>query len=174
MQYLNLLVSYSQILVRSLPLIWQAAPKEVTFLTFMMIMRGIVPGFSIWINKQIVDAVASGFNSQQLDNYENLLVLVFAWVAAILLQSILEPFHDATFRNTNEKLSNHISLSILDKANSFSDLIYFEDSNFYNELQLIEEEVSRQPLNLIMFFGNGCQYLLNLITMLILLFPLGR
>lgn len=173
MQYFNLLVRYSRILVRSLPLIWQAAPKEVTFLTFMMIVQGIVPGFSIWINKQIVDAVTSGFNSQQLDNSGTLFYLVFAWVAAILLQSILEPFRDASFRNTNEKISNHINLLILDKANSFSDLIYFEDTNFYNELQLIEEEVSRQPLNLIMFFGNGCQYLINLIIMLILLFPLG-
>lgn len=173
MQYLNLLAKYSRILARSLPLILQAAPKEVTFLTLMMLVRGIVPGFSIWINKQIVDSVTTGFNSQQLDNSWSLFSLVFAWVAAILLQSILEPFHDASFRNTNEKLSNHINLLILDKANSFSDLIYFEDAHFYNELQLIEEEVNRQPLNLIMFFGNGCQYLLNLITMLILLFPLG-
>lgn len=160
-------------MARSLPLIWQAASKEVTFLTLMTLVRGIVPGFSIWINKQIVDAVTSGLSSQQPDNSVNLFSLVFAWVAAILLQSILEPFHDASFRNTNDKLSNHINLLILDKANSFLDLIYFKDSNFYNELQLIEEEVSRQPLNLIMFFGNGCQYLINLITMLILLFTLA-
>ncbi|MGK7951670.1 MAG: ABC transporter ATP-binding protein [Xenococcaceae cyanobacterium] len=173
MQYMNLLAKYSRILGRSLPLIWQAAPKEVTFLTFMTSVRGIVPGFSIWINKQIVDAVTSGFNSQQLDNSWSLFSLVFAWVAAILLQSIQEPFLDVGFRNITEKLSAHINVLILDKANSFSDLIYFEDAHFYNELQLIEEEVNRQPLNLIMFFGNGCQYLLNLITMLILLFPLG-
>jgi ATP-binding cassette, subfamily B, bacterial len=173
MQYLNLFAKYSRILLRSLPLIWQAAPKEVTFITFTMVVRGVFPGFSIWINKQIVDAVAIGLNSQQLDSYESLLSLVFAWVAAILLQSILEPFYDASFRNTSEKLSAHINLLILDKANSFADLIYFEDAHFYNELQLIEEEVTRQPLNLILFFGNGCQYLLNLITMLILLFPLG-
>ncbi|MGL5078491.1 MAG: ABC transporter ATP-binding protein, partial [Waterburya sp.] len=108
-----------------------------------------------------------------LDNDWSLFSLIFAWVAAILLQSILEPFHDASFRNTSEKLSACINLLILDKANSFSDLIYFEDAHFYNELQLIEEEINRQPIHLIMFFGNGLQYLLNLITMLILLFPLG-
>jgi ATP-binding cassette subfamily B protein len=173
MQYLNLLVGYSQILVRSLPLIWQASPKEVTFLTFMTILRGIIPGFSIWINKQIVDAVTSGFNSQQLDNSGNLSYLVFAWVAAILLQNIPEPFYEVNFKNITEKLSAHINLLILDKANSFADLIYFEDSNFYNELQLIEEEVNQQPFNLLLFFVDGCQYLLSLITMLFLLFPLG-
>ncbi|VEP15829.1 ABC transporter [Hyella patelloides LEGE 07179] len=173
MQYFNLLVRYSRILVRSLPLIWQAAPKEVTFLTCTMIVRGIVPGFGIWINKQIVDAVASGLNSPQLDNYGSLFSLVFAWVAAILLQSILEPFYEANFKNITEKLSAHINLLILDKANSFSDLIYFEDAHFYNEIQLIEEEVNRQPFRLILFFADGCQYLLNLITMLILLSPLG-
>ncbi|MDJ0634086.1 MAG: ABC transporter ATP-binding protein [Xenococcaceae cyanobacterium MO_188.B29] len=173
MQYFKLVVRYSRILGRSLPLIWQAAPKEVAFLTCMMIVRGIVPGFSIWINKQIVDTVASSLNSQQLDNYGNLFSLVFAWVVAILLQSIQEPFLDVGFRNITEKLSAHINILILDKANNFSDLIYFEDTHFYNEIQLIEEEVNRQPLNLIMFFGNGFQYLLNLITMLILLFPLG-
>ncbi|MEM9511023.1 MAG: ABC transporter ATP-binding protein, partial [Cyanobacteria bacterium P01_E01_bin.35] len=131
MRHLNLLVKYSRILLRSLPLIWQAAPKEVTFLTFMMIVRGIFPGFGIWINKQIVDAVVSGLNSQQLDNYGSLFYLVFAWVAAILLQSILEPFYDASFRNITEKLAAHINLLILDKANSFLDLIYFEDTHFY-------------------------------------------
>ena len=72
MQYLNLFAKYSQILLRSLPLIWQAAPKEVAFITLTMLVRGIFPGFSIWINKQIVDAVAGGLSSQQLDNYHNL------------------------------------------------------------------------------------------------------
>ena len=173
MQYFNLFAKYSQILLRSLRLIWHAAPREVSFLTFSMVVRGIVPGFSIWINKKIVDAVASSLNSQQLDNYGSIFLLVFAWIAAILLQNILEPFHQISFKNITEKLTAHINLSILDKANSFSDLIYFENTHFYNELQLIEAEVNRQPINLIMFFGNGCQYLLNLITMLILLLPLG-
>jgi ATP-binding cassette subfamily B protein len=118
MQYLNLFTKYSQILLRSLPLIWQAAPKEVAFITFTVLIRGIFPGFSIWINKQIVDAVASGLNSQQLDNYQSLFSLVIAWVGAILLQSILEPFYDASLRNTTEKLAAHINLLILHKANS--------------------------------------------------------
>jgi ATP-binding cassette, subfamily B, bacterial len=173
MQYLNLFAKYSQILLRSLPLIWQAAPKEVSFLIINSLVRGLVPGFSIWINKKIVDSIIASLNFQQLDNDWSLFFLVGAWIAAILVQSILEPFHDASFRNTSEKLSACINLLILDKANSFSDLIYFEDAHFYNEIQLIEEEVNRQPLNLIMFFGNGFQSLLNLITMLILLFPLG-
>ncbi len=173
MQYLNLFAKYSQILLRSLPLIWQAAPKEVAFITLTMLVRGIFPGFSIWINKQIVDAMAGGLSSQQLDNYQSLFSLVIAWVGAILVQSILEPFYDASFRNSSEKLAAHINLLILNKANSFVDLIYFEDAHFYNEIQLIEEEVNRQPLNLILFFGHGGQYLLNLIAMLVLLFPLG-
>jgi ATP-binding cassette subfamily B protein len=138
-----------------------------------MVVRGIVPGFGIWINKKIVDAVTSGLSSQQLNNYESLFLLVFAWIGVILLKNILEPFHDVSFRNITEKLSAHINLLILDKANSFADLIYFENTHFYNEIQLIEEEISQQPFNIVMFFGNGCQYLLNLITMLILLLPLG-
>ncbi|MBW4533935.1 MAG: ABC transporter ATP-binding protein/permease [Pleurocapsa minor HA4230-MV1] len=173
MQYLNLFAKYSQILLRSLPLIWQAAPKEVALITFTMLVRGVSPGISIWISKQIVDAVAGGLSSQQLDNYQSLFSLVIAWVTAILVQSLLEPFYDASLRNTIEKLTAHINLSILNKANSFVDLIYFEDANFYNEIQLIEEEVDQQPFNLILFFGHGCQYLLNLITMLVLLFPLA-
>ena len=173
MQYFNLFARYSQILLRSLPLIWQAAPREITFLLFCTLVRGIVPGFSIWINKQIVDTVASGLNSRQLDNYWSLVYLVFAWVAAILIISIQEPFIDAGFRNVTEKLSAYINLLILDKANSFRDLVHFEYARFYNEIQLIESEINRQPLNLIMFFGNGFQYILNLITMLALLFPLS-
>jgi ATP-binding cassette, subfamily B, bacterial len=173
MHYFKLLAKYSQILGRSLPLIWQAAPKEIALLTITMLVQGIFPGIGVWINKKIVDAVTLNLNVQHSDSYGNLMYLVIAWVIAILLQSILEPFHDAIFRNSSEKLSAYINLLILNKANSFADLIYFEDTHFYNEIQLIEEEVARQPLNLIMFFSNGLQSLLNLITMMILLFPLG-
>ena len=88
MQYFNLFVKYSLVLLRSLPLIWQAAPREVTFVAFSMVVEGIVPGFSIWINKKIVDTGGtSSLNSQQLDSYASLFWLVFAWVVAILLQN---------------------------------------------------------------------------------------
>jgi|GEM_PF-5372939 len=47
MQFFDLFVKYSRILLRPLPLIWQAALREVTFVTFSMVVQGIVPKFSI-------------------------------------------------------------------------------------------------------------------------------
>ena len=169
----NLFSKYGKTFLRSFPLLWVAAPKEVTFLIFAGLIQAIIPGISIWINKQVVDTVAATINSPENSNFWTPIILVVGWVAAILLQNLLSPWEQAFRSNTREKITAHINLLLINKANSFKDLIRFESSQFYDELQLIQKEVTYRPITLLRTIVEGFQSSVTLLTMLFLLAPLG-
>ncbi|MHC5821450.1 MAG: hypothetical protein ACYT04_37670, partial [Nostoc sp.] len=118
----NIAYQYGMLLFRSLPLLWTAAPKETTLLAITLLLQGVIPSVSIWINKQVVDSVAVTVGSGKDYNFSTLITLVSSWVIAIFLESFIPPWGEAAFRNINEKLTANINLLLIDKANSFSDL----------------------------------------------------
>ncbi|MGF1489613.1 MAG: ABC transporter ATP-binding protein [Prochloraceae cyanobacterium] len=169
----DLFSKYGKIFFRSLPLLWVAAPKEVTFLIFARLIQAIIPGISIWINKQVVDNVAATINATESSNFWTPIVLVAGWIGAILLQNLLSPWEQAANSNARQKITAHINLLLIDRANSFKDLIRFEDSQFYDELQLIQQEVNHRPITLLGTIFGIFQNSVTLITMLFLLAPVG-
>jgi len=169
----DLFSKYGKTFFRSLPLLWIAAPKEVTFLIFARLIQAVIPGISIWINKQVVDTVAANINNTASYNFWTPIVLVAGWIGAILLQNLLAPWEQAASSNARQKITAHINLLLINKANSFKDLIRFEDSQFYDELQLIQQEVSYRPITLLSTIFGMFQSSITLITMLFLLAPVG-
>ncbi|MGL5872351.1 MAG: ABC transporter ATP-binding protein [Xenococcaceae cyanobacterium] len=170
---LKLISNYSKVFLRSLPLLWKAAPREIFFLIVITLLQGFIPSVGIWINKQVVDTVAATLNSTQEYSVWNSIALVASWVIAILLQSLLPPFATASFSNVMEKLTARINILLIRKADSFKDLVSFEDSHFYDEIQLIQQEVNDKPIELLQTISLGFQNLLTFATMLVLLSPLG-
>ncbi|MDJ0726423.1 MAG: ABC transporter ATP-binding protein, partial [Prochloraceae cyanobacterium] len=153
--------------------LWTAAPQEVTFLIFARLIQAVIPGISIWINKQVVDTVAITINSSGNYNFWTPIILVAGWVAAILLQNLLSPWEQAAKNNARAKITARIELLLIKKANNFKDLIRFEDSQFYDELQLIQQEVAYRPITLLGTIVEVFQSSITLITMLFLLAPVG-
>ena len=169
----NLFSKYGKTFLRSFPLLWTAAPQEVTFLIFARLIQAVIPGISIWINKQVVDTVAITINSSGNYNFWTPIILVAGWVAAILLQNLLSPWEQAAKNNARAKITARIELLLIKKANNFKDLIRFEDSQFYDELQLIQQEVAYRPITLLGTIVEVFQSSITLITMLFLLAPVG-
>ena len=169
----DLFSKYAKTFLRSFPLLWSAAPQEVTFLIFARSIQAIIPGISIWINKQVVDTVAAAINSPENYNFWTAIALVAAWVTAILLQNLLSPWQQAAKNNARAKITAKIELLLIDKANTFKDLTRFEDSQFYDELQLIQQEVTYRPISLLGTIVEGFQSSVTLVTMLCLLAPVG-
>jgi ATP-binding cassette subfamily B protein len=48
---------YSRVLLRSLPLLWAAAPQEMVVLIAVTLLQGFLPGVSVWSTKIVVDTV---------------------------------------------------------------------------------------------------------------------
>lgn len=170
---LDIIGTHTKTFNRSLPFLWTAAPKETILAIAGVLLQGIVPAISIWITKQVVDTVATALNQGEEISSEIIVGLVAAWVGALLLQVLLQPWMSAIQGNLGEKLTAQINLILMRKADIFPDLSRFEDSKFYDELQLLQEQVSYQPMNFIANLAQGSSNLFTLITMVILLFPLG-
>lgn len=169
----NIIGSYIKTFFRSLPFMWKAAPKETVFLIFGMLLQGTVPAISVWITKQVVDTVATALKQGQTISPEILAGLVAAWVGALLLEVLLRPWMSAIQGNLGEKLTSYINLLLMRKADTFPDLNRFEDSKFYDELRILQEQISYQPMNFIANLAGGGSSFFTLVTMIVLLLPLG-
>ncbi|MFB2975093.1 ABC transporter ATP-binding protein [Microseira sp. BLCC-F43] len=172
-QVLDIVQSYRSVLFRFLPFLWTAARGETIFMVTAVLLQGIVPALSVWITKQVVDTVAVALNQNQQLGFVALSSLVAAWVGALLLETLLSPWVGAVQGNLGEKLSAHINLLFMRKADTFTDLSRFEDAKFYDELQLLQQQVSHQPLNLIMNLAEAGKTLFTVVAMFGLLVPLG-
>ncbi|ARV57452.1 ABC transporter [Nostocales cyanobacterium HT-58-2] len=171
--WLDSLHDYTRALFRCLKLLWTAAPGETVFIGAAVLLQGLVPALSIWISKLVVDTVATALT--QRENLEQVSVglLVAGWVGALLLEYLLNPWIQAVQGNINDKVTAHISLLLMHKADTFADLTHFEDPKFYDELQLLQKELSYQPLNLLQNLAEGGQSFITLVAMVALLAPLG-
>ncbi|MCM0589666.1 MAG: ABC transporter ATP-binding protein [Gloeotrichia echinulata DEX184] len=172
-EVLNTVRRYTKAFCRSLPFLWTAAPKETILMIAGVLLQGIVPAISITITKQVVDKVAIAVNEGKEITVELMAGLVAAWVGALLLQALLRPWMSAIQGNLGEKLTTHINLLLMRKADTFPDLNRFEDSKFYDELRLLQEQVNYQPMGFIGNLAEGGSSLFTLVTMIVLLFPLG-
>ncbi|MBS9384722.1 MAG: ABC transporter ATP-binding protein [Dolichospermum sp. BR01] len=164
---------YTRVLFRSLPLLWTAAPQEMVFLIAVTLLQGFLPGVSVWITKLVVDTVATALTTGQALDDSILWYLVAAWVGALLLENLLYPWILALQGNLNDKLAAHISLLLMRKADSFADLSRFEDAEFYDELQILQQQVSYKPLNLVENLVELSRSLITLIVVIGLLIPLA-
>ncbi|MBD6617651.1 ABC transporter ATP-binding protein [Komarekiella sp. 'clone 1'] len=164
---------YTKALFRALRLLWTAAPRETVFMAIAILLQGLVPALSIWISKLVVDTVAAALTQNENLEQVSVVILVAGWIGALLLELLLNPWVEAAQGNINDKLTAHISLLLMRKADTFADLSRFEDSEFYDELQLLQKEVSYQPLNLLQNLSGGTQSLITLVAMIVLLIPLG-
>ncbi|WP_225977426.1 ABC transporter ATP-binding protein [Nostoc sp. CENA543] len=164
---------YTQALWRSLPLVWKAAPQEIAILMLVILLQGFLPAVSVWITKLVIDTIATELSAGKALGWEILLPLVAAWVGALLIQTLLDPWRTALQGNVNDKLTAHLSLMLMRKADSLPDLNRFEDAQFYDELQLLQEQVSYQPLNLLENLVELGRSLVTVVVMVGLLIPLA-
>ncbi|AFZ26604.1 ABC-type multidrug transport system, ATPase and permease component [Cylindrospermum stagnale PCC 7417] len=172
-EWLDSLRKSTKVLFRALTLLWKAAPRETIFLAAAILLQGLVPALSIWISKLVVDTVAAALTQGENLGQLSIGILVIGWVGAFLLDFLLNPWVQAVQGNINDKLTAHISLRLMHKADTFADLSRFEDPEFYNELQILQKEVSYQPLNLLQNLAGGGQSFITLVAMIVLLVPLG-
>ncbi|HIK03174.1 MAG TPA: ABC transporter ATP-binding protein [Trichormus sp. M33_DOE_039] len=164
---------YAKALFRSLPLVWTAAPQEILVLMVVILLQGFLPAVSVWITKLVIDTVTAELSSGRALGWNIVLPLVAGWVGALLLETLLDPWRTALQGNLNDKLTAHMSLMLMRKADTLPDLSRFEDAEFYDELQLLQEQVSYQPLNLLENLVELGRSFVTLVVMVGLLIPLA-
>ena len=99
--------------------------------------------------------------------------LIAAWIGALFLQTLLTPWISAIQGDLGSKLTMHLNLLIMRKANSFPDINSFENSQFYDEIKLIQQELKYRPLHFIVNIAELARSTFTLLAVSVLLTPLG-
>jgi len=156
------------VLPRAVRLVWSVAPWQTSVLAGLVVLQGLVPAFGVYLTKLVVDAVVA--LTTGTDAGLPLWQLVALWGAALVLGSALGPWITLLQGNLGERLTLHVNLLLIRKANALPDLSPFEDAAFHDDMDVLRRQASYKPLNLLfclMTVGH------NLITILALLALLG-
>jgi ATP-binding cassette subfamily B protein len=158
-----------RLVMKTLPVLWRAAPLETAFIVMVLLLQGLIPSFTLFIIREIVDSVALALSSDITLTLSAIAGLVVAWIVAVVLEIILSPWETVMQANLSAKLTAHINIMLMNKANSFPGLTYFEDADFYNEIEVLNREGSYSPLNLLLWLLSTMRYLIIIVSMLVLL-----
>ena len=153
-------------LAKSLGFLYQASPRLTLALGLVLIGQGLAPAAAVWGARRLVDAVAAG-------DGQGLALAAAFWVGALFLDQALAPLSALFEGNLNERLTAHLNIRLMEKINRFEDLTPFEDEAFYNRVQLLREQASYQPTNLLIFLANSARNALTLLPLLLLSATLG-
>lgn len=153
---------------RSLELLRHAASHEALLLLGCLVLQGLIPALLIWVTKTAVDLATTALASGNV-TFESVLPVGLLWAGGLLAESSLAPWAAAIQGNLNEKLTAHVNILLMKKADSLPDLATFESSEFYDQLQVLRDQATYQPLNLLVYLTNGIREAVITVSVLALL-----
>lgn len=169
---ISLIFDNAIILIRSFKLLGKAAFGETVFIAASLVLRGLIPAASVWLTTQIVNAVAETISRNRELDRGDISIFAFAWIAVLLIGALLTPWVTEAQGNLNEKFVAYLHSLLMKKADSLPGLQYFEDPYFYDELQIVEQK-SSLPLSLLASINHSGKEFFTVLSLSILLIPLG-
>lgn len=132
--------------LRSAKRIYQADRKNAFFLLLLAPLQGLAPIFCAFFVSRVLEAL-----TQPGSTVGRMAPLLVGWGLCTLLNYILSPLSLFLQGELTDKLSNCIHCSVFDKTAQIEDMKTAESAAFQDEMQVLQNEVSFRPVNLIIF-----------------------
>jgi len=158
-------------LQRTVALVWRTSPRQTLALISLSLLQAFVPAVSLWISKQLLDAVAAAIADASGD-VSTLLTWLALQVGVTALSGLAGSLQGASRELLGDALQNRITRDILEKASEL-DLQRFEDANTYDALQNAYREVGSRPLGVLTQLISLAQALITLGSVGVLMAQLG-
>lgn len=157
------------IFFRSLQLCFAAAPITFFIVIFFVIIDSIIPVLLIISSKYIIDILSALFQNNTVDISQLIFWIIF-WMILIFMNKIIAIINNIFFGNLSDSVTRLINLMIIDKASNIKDLYDFENSDFHDDLHILQNQATSNPVKLI---GNIALNLKNIITIIGMLIIMG-
>lgn len=148
---------------RAFSLVWQAHPGAAVAMGLITLLSGLLPVTQAWVAKLIIDGVVIAVTGQIAPPIALRAVFPFllAEFALLTLSAILTQIRSLAEHMLHARLSNAINTAIIRKALAL-DLQFFENAQFYDQLQNARRESNWRAMNIINTSFNLAQ---NVITL---------
>lgn len=163
----NKWLHYFKLLFGSFHLFWESSSKYTLILFLIIPLQGIIPTLSITFAKNTVDIITQSVNTHKFNS--SIIFPLVSWIITYIIAGILNPVSTYVQGGMTDKLINKINLKLMNKSNEIKDISYFEKAEFYDEIQILQEEAAWRPVNLIVFFLDVLKGLITMISAFVLL-----
>src|SRR5438128_3542955 len=124
-------------------MLFAAAPGWAAAMLLLTLIQAALPPLNVWLTKRIVNIVAEGLGTGSLGT------LLLIYVVLNLTAAGLAPTLHATETLLNERLAGHVTMQVLTKMNSFTELAWFEDPAVYDDVKMISGAAPHLPRRLL-------------------------
>ena len=145
-----------------------AAPKEMSLISSLIVIQGVLPAFSLFLVLKIIDWI-----SKTEIGFDELIWFLALWGGALTVSTMIAPFISMVRLHLNEKMLAHSNLLLMKKANSIESLEAFENPELYDQIQFLKDESARRPLNFVFIATSIIRDLVTLAAVLLLIATLN-
>lgn len=155
-------VSYFKLLFQTYKMFFKATLMIALVVVFLTPLEALAPVLGVRSGQQLID---------NLSLQKPYLYFFIIWTLATLLSQIL-PVVGTNFQGMlTDKLTGFIKLSLMRCSQQLRSLELFDDSDFFDELEVLNDGASWRPVNLIVF---GVAILREVFTLVGMLWLLGK
>lgn len=136
--------NYLNLYLKSLNFVWKTSKSIMLWMILMVPIQSILPSISIFITNIVVNKISSL-------NSINLTMLIAVLGVSFFLNNLISPLLVMIQGRMTDLLTYQLNTELMRKSERLQNISYFEDSEFYNDIQLLSSEASWRPVNLLVF-----------------------
>lgn len=156
--------SYIKVFFKSLGLIFKTSPRKTLCLFLLLTLQVLIP---------IVEAnsIASFIdNIKNIDSLSRAITLMLPFILAVLVDFVVGPTMMIVQGELTDALVKTVNMKLFNKVGEINNLKTLESATFYDRLNMLQMEISYQPINLIVFSFSIIRIVSTIFFMFIQLF----
>lgn len=160
MKHLHKLNQYFKELTKTYYLFFKSAPLVATCVLLLAPLQAVIPLLTVTAGQKVID---------QVTNHSPFMEMIIVWIVATAFQQFLPSLSTMVQGFLTDKLTGFINISLMKKSADLQSISIFDDSKYFDDLQMLRDDASWRPVNLIVFGVSVLQSFLTLAFMLIYL-----
>lgn len=160
MKHIKKLNQYFNELTRTYRLFFKSAPLVATCVLLLAPLQAVIPLLAVAAGQKVID---------QVTNHSPFMEMIIVWIVATAFQQFLPSLSTMVQGVLTDKLTGFINISLMKKSEDLQSISIFDDSKYFDDLQMLRDDASWRPVNLIVFGVSVLQSFLTLAFMLIYL-----
>jgi ATP-binding cassette, subfamily B, bacterial len=151
---------------KALSLVFKSNPWQCICLLISILIQGSLSSVTIWLSAKVITEIS------QMKSYDQktMIYLCVAWCLSLLIANFIEPWILYWQSNLSDYAVHKINKDIIEKSNSIKRLDYFENEEFYNDIQILQSQASNKPINLVVTTVGLARDVVIITTLLFLLY----
>lgn len=156
------IVKYITLYLKSIHFVWKSCSWLCCIILCTIPIQAVIPAFTLYLTNLIINMLQQGI-------YNQLVSSLILWCVFFIINNIMTPLNTFVQGQLTDRLTYYLNYKIMEKSEGIQDISCFEDSSFYNKINLLSSEAAWRPVNLLVFGSSIISNSIMLLSMFVLL-----